>query len=58
MTAPNAVVSVNDVVGIANADGHFSLMVPVQAGPNVLEIIASQPDGQQTFIIVTVMYQP
>jgi len=58
VTTPNAVVSVNDVVGIATADGHFSLMVPVQAGPNVLEVIASQPDGQQAFAIVTVMYQP
>ena len=58
VTTPNAVVSVNDVVGIANADGHFDLSVPVQAGPNVLEVIASHPDGQQSFVIVTVMYQP
>ena len=55
---PNAVVSVNDVVGVANGEGRFDLMVPLQVGPNVLEVIASQPDGQQTFLIVTVMYQP
>ncbi len=58
VTTPNAVVSINDVVGIAGADGHFSLSVPLQTGPNVLEIIASQPAGQQSFVIVTVMYQP
>jgi hypothetical protein len=58
VAVPNAVVSVNDVVGVANGEGRFSLMVPVQAGPNVPEVIASQPSGQQAFAIVTVMYQP
>jgi hypothetical protein len=53
---PNAIISVNDVVGVAQGDGRFDLMVPLQVGPNVLEVIASQPDGQQTFVIVTVMY--
>ena len=57
-TVPNAVVSVNDVVGVANGEGRFSLPVPLQAGPNVLEVIASQPNGQEAFVIVTVMYQP
>jgi hypothetical protein len=58
VTVPNAIVSVNDVVGMANGEGRFDLSVPLQAGPNVLEVIASQPNGQQTFVIVTVMYQP
>jgi hypothetical protein len=58
VTVPNAIVSVNDAVGIANGEGRFELRVPLQAGPNVLEVIASQPNGQQAFIIVTVMYQP
>jgi hypothetical protein len=58
VTAPNAIVSVNDVVGVANGEGRFDLMVPLQTGPNVLEILASQPSGQQAFVIVTVMYQP
>ncbi len=58
VTAPNAIVSVNDTVGVADVEGRFDLMVPVQAGPNVLEIIASQANGQQAFLIMTVMYQP
>ena len=58
VTVPSAVVSVNDVVGVANAEGRFDLMVPLQAGPNVLEVITSQQNGQQAFQIVTVMYQP
>jgi len=57
-TVPNAVVSVNDVVGLAGADGRFVLTVPLEAGPNVLEIIASKPTGDQASLIVTVLYQP
>ena len=57
-TAPQAIVSVNDVVGIANADGRFSLSVPLQEGPNVLEVIASDAAGEQVYVILTVLYQP
>jgi hypothetical protein len=58
LTAPNSIVSANDVAGVANGEGRFDLLVPLQAGPNVLEVIASQPNGLQAFVIVTVMYQP
>jgi hypothetical protein len=57
-TAPNAVVSVNDTVGIAGPDGRFTLAVPLEVGPNVLEIIASKPTGEQVFAILTILYQP
>jgi hypothetical protein len=57
-TAPHAVVSVNDAVAIAGPDGRFNLSVPLEAGPNVLEIIASKPTGEQVFAILTVLYQP
>ena len=58
VTIPNAIVSVNDTVGLAGADGRFALAVPLDPGPNVLEVIASKPDGQEAFVIVTVLYQP
>lgn len=57
-TAPNAVVSVNDAVAIAGPDGRFNLSVALEAGPNVLEIIASKSSGEQVFAILTVLYQP
>ncbi len=57
-TTPNAVVSVNDTVGLAGTDGRFVLTVPLEAGPNVLEIIASKPSGDQASLILTVLYQP
>lgn len=57
-TAPNAVVSANDAVVIAGPDGRFALEVPLEPGPNVLEIIASNASGAQVFAILTILYQP
>jgi hypothetical protein len=57
-TTPGAVVSANDVVAIADAGGRFSLTVPLDPGPNVLEIIASKTTGEQVFAILTILYQP
>lgn len=57
-TQPDALVSANDVVGFANAEGRFSLSVPLQAGPNILEVLASNAAGEQVFTILTVLYQP
>ena len=57
-TQPDALVSVNDSVGFANAEGRFSLSLPLQEGPNVLEVIASNAAGEQVFVILTVLYQP
>ena len=58
VTAPNAVVSVNDAVGLTDAQGRFAFALPLELGPNVIEVVASLPDGEQTFEIVTVLYQP
>ncbi|MBI5563452.1 MAG: hypothetical protein HY870_01060 [Chloroflexi bacterium] len=57
-TTPGAVVSANDAVAIADAQGRFALTVPLDPGPNVLEIIASKTSGEQIFAILTVLYQP
>jgi hypothetical protein len=57
-SSPGAVVSVNDAVTIANPQGRFSLSVPLQEGPNVLEVIASDARGEQVYVILTVLYQP
>jgi hypothetical protein len=57
-TTPGAVVSANDVVAIADAQGRFALTVPLDPGPNVLEIIASKTTGEQVFAILTILYQP
>ncbi len=58
ITAPGAVVSVNDLVGLTDAQGHFAFAVPLEPGPNVIEILASLSNGEQAYSIVTVLYQP
>lgn len=57
-TQPQALVSVNDVVGFADGEGHFTLSVDLEEGPNVLEILASNINGEQVFVILTVLYNP
>ena len=57
-TSPGAVISVNDTVSIANPQGRFNLSVPLQEGPNVLEVIASNAAGEEVYVILTVLYQP
>ncbi len=58
VTVSNAVVSVNDLVGLTDAQGRFAFALPLDPGPNVIEVVASKPDGQQAFTIITVLYQP
>ncbi len=58
MAVPGAVVSVNDAVGLTDAQGHFAFAITLDPGPNVLEVVASLPNGQEAYLIVTVLYQP
>lgn len=61
-TIPSAVVSVSvdDNVEIANVDenGNFSVMVTLEEGPNIIEVIASDLQGNEKSSTVTVIYVP
>ena len=57
-TQPDALVSVNDTIGFAGGDGRFTLSVDLEEGPNVLEVLASNINGEQVFVILTVLYNP
>ena len=50
-----AVVTINDNVVVVGATGEFSTTVPLQDGPNEIEVLASDPEGNQasTRLIVT-----
>jgi len=56
-TNPGAVVSVNEVVTIADANGNFDATVSLDEGPNTIEIIASDEAGNQASatLIVTLI---
>ena len=61
-TIPGAVVSVSvdDKTVIADVDqnGNFQQGVPVEEGPNFIEVIASDPLGNQVSDNLTIVYIP
>ncbi len=58
MTTPDAVVSVNDAVAEVNADGSFSMTVVLEEGPNIIEVLSSDFQGNEESKIITVIYAP
>ena len=56
--SPNAVVSVNDNVIVAGADGRFVTTVSLDEGPNLIEVITSNNSGNQLSAEITVTYEP
>ncbi len=55
--SPGAVVSVNDTVLVAGADGSFSTSLSLDPGPNLVEVIASTTSGDSKTLDLTVTYQ-
>lgn len=53
-----AVISVNDEILIAGDDGQFKTTVFLDEGPNLIEIIASDDNGNETSLILAVTYEP
>lgn len=57
VTVPNAVVSVNGNLAEVDAEGNFTMMVVLEEGPNLIEVIASDSEGNQeshTLVIINV----
>lgn len=57
-TAAGAVVSINDEILLAGADGQFKATISLEEGPNLIEILASDADGNESSLILTVTYEP
>jgi putative hemolysin len=57
-TSPGAVVSVNDEILIADSDGAFQTTVTLEAGVNLIEVLASNSSGSEAFVSLTVTYAP
>jgi hypothetical protein len=57
-TSPGAVVSVNG--GLANVDaaGAFQLSLALEEGPNIIEVVASDVNGNELYEILSVIYEP
>jgi len=55
-TEPDAVVSVNEAVVDVDAEGKFSTMVTLEEGPNPIEVLASDFEGNEGSVTLTVIY--
>jgi hypothetical protein len=51
------VLSINDDI-LIGADGQFKTTLSLEEGPNLIEIVASDEAGNQTSLILTVVYEP
>jgi len=54
----DTVLSINDEILIVSSDQLFSLYVTLEEGLNVIEIVASDYDGNEISHILTITYQP
>ena len=57
-TAPEAIVSVNGVGVEVDQQGSFSTVVTLTPGPNVIEVVATNPDGRTLSTVVAVIFRP
>ena len=55
-TVPNAIVTLNDEIVVADERGEFSATVLLDDGLNSIEIVVSDLDGNETFLVLTVTY--
>lgn len=52
------VLSINDEILIAGNDGQFKVTVMLEDGPNLVEITASDENGNETTVLLMVTYEP
>lgn len=57
-TSPGAEVSVNGELIDVGEQGDFAAMVELEEGPNVIEVIATDYEGNEAYRILTVIYLP
>jgi hypothetical protein len=53
-TVPGATVSVNNIMGTADSQGYFNIIVNLERGPNAIDVIATDDSGKQAEILILV----
>ena len=53
-----SIVSIGDDILIVGADGIFKHIVTLEEGPNVIEILASDASGNESFVLLAIFYEP
>ncbi len=57
-TGPLAIVSVNGVSVAVDPFGTFATVVTLEAGPNIIDVVSTNDDGQILSTVVAVIYRP
>ena len=57
-TRVDAVVTVNDTFVDPDIDGLFSTEIPLDEGPNIIEVVASIATGEELSTVLVVIYEP
>ncbi|MBA7665027.1 hypothetical protein ES703_73093 [subsurface metagenome] len=57
-TTPGAIVSVNGELADVDGEGNFTMMVVLEEGPNIIEVIASDLEGNEESRTLVIMYVP
>ena len=57
-TTPEVVLTFNDEIVVAGPDGAFTVTVPLDEGPNLVQMVASDAEGDETTFEMTVTYEP
>ncbi|MCH8974157.1 MAG: hypothetical protein IH869_03680 [Chloroflexi bacterium] len=57
-TRVDAVVTVNDTFVDPDIDGLFSAEIPLDEGPNIIEVVASIATGEELSTVLVVIYEP
>lgn len=52
------VISVNEMIALVSTDETFSFPISLDEGPNVIEFVASDVDGNEIAFVLTVIYEP
>lgn len=53
-----SVISIGDDILIVGAEGTFKHIVSLQEGPNVIEILASDASGNESYVLLAIFYEP
>jgi hypothetical protein len=58
-TAPvNTIITIDDQILIVGPDQQFKAGLILEEGPNLIEIVASDLEGNESFLEITVIYEP
>jgi len=57
-TTPGAIVSVNGELADVDEEGNFTMMVVLEEGPNIIEVIASDLEGNEESRTLVIIYVP